>query len=230
MEPGRLDPSFSGRFLKVAIHPSDGIRTDDHTATFTLTLEAGEQRIIPDILHTELRRKGAEGVGPARGGLAGALFATAEGGDLSGIVIGAKTGSPDGGAGQYGVFYNAVPDGAAFTDSAWVDALQQNEENRSNMAMVNTGAVDDSDSVFHIDIYDGESDNLVRTTTRAVPARRWRQINGILVSYYASETRQGYVRIRKVSGNNPFLAYGAINDGGAPGERSGDGAYVPGRQ
>ena len=59
-----------------------------------------------------------------------------------------------------------------------------------------------------------------------VGARGWRQINGILRKY-APDTTQGYVRIRKISGNNPFLAYGVINDGGTPGERSGDGAYLP---
>ena len=38
------------------------------------------------------------------------------------------------------------------------------------------------------------------------------------------------LRQRKVSGENPFLAYGVVNDGGAPGERSGDGAYLPARE
>ena len=28
----------------------------------------------------------------------------------------------------------------------------------------------------------------------------------------------------------PFYAYGVINDGGAPGERSGDGAYLPAKE
>ena len=60
-------------------------------------------------------------------------------------------------------------------------------------------------------------------------ARRWHQINGIL-SKYTEGTTQGYVRVRRISGNNPFLAYGVVNDGGAPGRRSGDGAYVPARQ
>ena len=60
---------------------------------------------------------------------------------MSGIVIGARTGS-EGGGGQYSVFYNAVPFGEAFSQEAWVDGLQQNEENRSNLAMVNTGEVD----------------------------------------------------------------------------------------
>ncbi len=62
-----------------------------------------------------------------------------------------------------------------------------------------------------------------------VSARRWYQLNSLLANY-ASGTRQGYVQIRKISGNNPFLAYGVINDGAAPGQRSGDGAYAPAQQ
>ena len=205
---------------------ADGIKAPDQTARFSLTIGAGRQRIIPDVIDTEMRRKGVDGVGSARGGLAGALFATVDGGDMSGIVIGARTSSSDGRGGQYGVFYNAVPDGAGFTDSAWVDALQQNAENRSNLALVNIGEVDDSDSVFSLDIYDGDTGRLVNTITRTVAALRWLQINSLLGNH-APGTTQGYVRIRKVSGNNPFLAYGVVNDGGAPGQRSGDGAYVP---
>ena len=121
---------------------------------------------------------------------------------MSGIVIGARTGS-EGGGGQYSVFYNAVPVGAAFSEVAWIDALQQNGENRSNLALVNTGEVDDSDSVFSLEIYDGETGLLVTTiATRPIPARGWHQINGILGSY-APETRQGYIRILKVSGRTP---------------------------
>ena len=203
---------------------AEAIGTADRTARFSRTLAAGEQQIIPDIVG-ELRRSGVAGVGPS-GAYAGALFASAAGGDLSGVVIGARTGSA-GGGGQYSVFYNAVPYGAAFTGSAWVEALQQNEENRSNLALVNTGEVDDSPSVFQLDIYDGATGMLANTVTGVqVPAGGWHQINGILGTY-APGTTQGYVRISKTSGKNPFLAYGVINDGGAPGQRSGDGAYLP---
>ena len=208
---------------------ADGLTTSDRTARFSLTLEAGQQRIVPDVIDTEMRRKDIEGVAASRSGLAGALFATVESGDMSGIVIGARTSSSDGRGGQYGVFYNAVPDGAAFSRSAWIDALQQNEENRSNLALVNTGEVDDSASVFSLDIYDGDTGRFVKTISQTAPARRWRQINGILAAH-ARGTRQGYIRIRQVSGSNPFLAYGVVNDGGGPGQRSGDGAYVPARE
>ncbi len=207
---------------------AEGIETGDETATFSMAVNAGEQQIIPDVVD-ELRQRGGTGLGSTRGFYAGPLFAVAEDGDMSGIVIGARTGS-QGGGGQYSVFYNAVPFGEAFSREAWVDGLQQDEENRSNLALVNTGEMDGSASVFHLDIYDGETGMLAETVvTKPVPARSWHQINGILGSY-ARETRQGYVRIRKVSGQNPFLAYGVVNDGGAPGERSGDGAYLPARK
>ena len=208
---------------------SEGVDTPDLTARFSMSLEAGQQAITPDLVN-EMRRQGVSGIGPA-GGLAGALFAWVEGGDMSGIVIGARTVSPALVAGgQYGVFYNAAPYGSAFSQVAWVEGLQQNRESRSNLALVNTGEVDDSQSVFAIDIYDGDRGLLVTTITgRTVPARGWRQINSILRNY-AQGTTQGYVRIRKISGNNPFLAYGVINDGPSPGERSGDGAYVPARE
>ena len=217
-EPRRLDFEFV----------AEGIEGDDKTASFTMTLEAGQQEIIAEVVE-ELRREEVAGLGSGKGALAGAVFARAVEGDMSGVVIGARTGS-EGGGGQYSVFYNAVPEGAAFTEEAWVDGLQQNQENRSNLALVNTGQVDESASVFHLEIYDGETGLLAETVvTQPIPARGWHQINGILGSY-APETRQGYVRIEKVSGENPFLAYGVVNDGGAPGQRSGDGAYLPARE
>ena len=217
-EPRRLDFQFV----------SEGIEGDDKTAGFNMRLEAGQQHLLADVVE-ELRRQEVAGLGTTRGFYAGPLFAVAENGDMSGIVIGATTGS-EGGGGQYSVFYNAVPEGEAFSREAWVDGLQQNEETRSNLALVNTGEVDGSPSVFHLEIYDGETGLLAETVvTKPILARRWHQINGILGSY-APETRQGYIRIEKVSGENPFLAYGVVNDGGAPGERSDDGAYVPARE
>ncbi|MDE2754920.1 MAG: hypothetical protein OXI92_00070, partial [Acidobacteriota bacterium] len=208
---------------------ADAIQTDDYTSTFSLLLAAGQQHIVPNVIEA-VRQSGASGLGP---GIAGPLFVTAAGADMSGIVIGARTGSQadpgDMSKGQYSVFYTAVPHGAGFTDSAWVTGLQQNEENRSNLALVNPGEVDNSPGVFNLDIYDGETSMLVSTVIGvAVGARDWHQIDGILRNH-APGTTQGYVHIRKISGANPFLAYGVVNDGGAPGERTGDGAYIPAR-
>ena len=214
---------------------AEAVQTPDKTAVVEWNFQPGQQVIVPNIVEM-MRKIGTPGIGPSGQTFAGALFATVAEGDMSGIAIGARTSSP-GGGGRYGVFYNAVPYGEAFGNSAWVYGLQQNEENRSNLALVNTGEVDGSPSVFQLDIYDGTpsvdlgSHRLTGTLANTVTGLRveaggWYQINSILAGY-APETTQGYVRITKISGNNPFLAYGVINDGGAPGQRSGDGAYLP---
>ena len=208
---------------------AEAIRTPDRTALIEWTFHPGQQVIVPNIVEM-MRQMGTPGIGRSGQTFSGALFATVAEGDMSGIAIGARTSSSDGRGGQYGVFYNAVPYGGAFLESAWVEALQQDEENRSNLALVNTGEVDDRPIVFRLDIYDGATRMLANTVTGfRVFAGGWRQIDGIL-GKYAPGTTQGYVRISKVSGNNPFLAYGVINDGGAPGQRSGDGAYLPARE
>ena len=207
---------------------ADAVRNSHNKTSFQMKLAAGEQKIIPHIVD-DLRRQGVAGIGPANRFFGGALFARMGFEEMRDVVVGARTGSP-GGDGLYSVFYPAVPYGKSFSKSAWVYGLQQNGENRSNLALVNTGEVGIADSTFNIDIYDGETGVLVHTITDFyVPFLRWRQINGILGTY-APGTAQGYVRIRKVSGINPFLAYGVVNDGGSPGQRSGDGAYLPARE
>ena len=95
----------------------------------------------------------------------------------------------------------------------------------SNLALVNTGEIDNSTSTFEITVYDGSGEAQPRTITRTVGPRRWDQVNGIL-----GKISQGYAQVRKTAGNNPFIAYGVINDGGRLGERSGDGAYLPARE
>ena len=203
---------------------ADAVETSDDTATFSLTLKAGEQRILPHIIDW-LRQQEVAGIGPAHGAFVGALFATVAEADMSGIVIGARTGAPDQRGGQYSLFYNGVAYGSASVESAWIYGLQQNAENRSNLALVNTGEIDDSSSTFEITIHDGSGESQPRKRSVTLGPRRWRQENGIL-----GNIRQGYVQVRKTSGNNPFITYGVINDGGRPGERSGDGAFLPAQE
>ncbi len=202
---------------------ADAIQAANNTANFNLTLQSTEQVIIPNIVEY-LRVENVAGIGSRGTTFAGALFASVTSGDMNGVVIGARTGSP-GGGGQYGLFYNAVPFGASSTGTAGIDGLQQNTENRSNLAIVNTGEIDNSSSVFEIDIYDGVTGILVTTVNVTVASKKWYQIGAILT--YAPGTTQGYVKVRKTSGNNPFITYGVINDGAGPGQRSGDGAYIP---
>ena len=211
------------------------IDAENNTAGFgPVPMLPGQQLIIPHALAYARQNLGLN----VPMGLVAPLIASPVAGDLSGMVIGARVvaqaDAQDPTKGQYGVFFTAVPRGQGFTGDAWVDGLQQNEENRSNLALINTGEVDDQDMVFEIDIYDGETATLSKTVTMAeddklvVPAKGFKQINQVLK--HSPGTTQGYIRIRKVTGANPYLAYGVVNDGGAPGQRTGDGAYIPARE
>ena len=200
---------------------AEAVETDEDTARFSMRLEAGEQRILPGVVEW-MREQEVPGIGAADEAFVGAVFARVAEGDMSGIVMGARTGSPDARGGLYSLFYNGVPYGAATIESAWIYGLQQNDENRSNLALVNTGEVDGSEITLEIDIYDGEGESQPRTRKVVLGPRRWHQLNGILAG-----TSQGYVEVRKTLGDNPFIAYGVINDGGKRGQRSGDGAFLP---
>ncbi|MEW5977851.1 MAG: hypothetical protein AB1898_18815, partial [Acidobacteriota bacterium] len=203
---------------------SDSVQAAGNTVGCSRTLQAGEQVIVPSFVQF-LRENGLGSELPSGPTYAGPLFATTEEGDVSGVFLGARTATA-GGAGQFGVFYTAVPNGMASTDTAWLYGLQQNDENRTNLAIVNTGEVDGEPDLFRIELFDGETGLQVNTVEGiTVNARRWTQI-GTVLSRYAPGVSQGYARVTRISGNNPFITYAVINDGGFPGQRSGDGAFV----
>jgi hypothetical protein len=203
---------------------SDSVQAAGNAVGFSRTLQAGEQVIVPSFVQF-LRENGLGSELPSGPTYAGPLFATTEEGDVSGVFLGARTATA-GPPGQFGVFYTAVPNGLASTDTAWLYGLQQNDENRTNLAIVNTGEVNGEPDLFRIEFFDGETGLQVNTVEGImVSARRWAQIGAVL-SLHAPAVSQGYARVTRVSGNNPFITYAVINDGAFPGQRSGDGAFV----
>ncbi len=203
---------------------SDQVDRPDHTASATLALGPKAQTILPNVFQY-FRDQGAQGIGPAGSGYVGALFVTASDGDAQGLFVGARTSSP-GGGGRYGLFYPATPNGQGKTDVAWVCGLQQNATTRTNLAIVNTGEAGSGDDLFAIDIYEGATGRLVHTETGiTIGAKRWWQQNAVLATWAPGVT-DGYAAVRRVAGQNPFLAYAVVNDGGVPQKRSDDGAYL----
>jgi len=206
---------------------ADGIQAPDSTATVNVTLRSQEQLLLPNLVQW-MRQRGAAGLEPATQPYMGALFLTVPDGDMSGIYAAARTSTRGEGASRYGVSYAAIPNGASALPSVWIHGLQQNAENRSNLGLLNTGETDGSSSTFRLELYDGESGQKVVTVEGVqVPAKRLLQI-GSIFEKYAPATRQGYLRISRITGANPFIAYSVINDGASPGLRSGDGAYLSG--
>jgi len=204
---------------------ADSIQTTDSMTNIRLILRAQEQLILPNMVDW-LRQHGASGLGARDRDYAGSLFLQVEQGDVSNIFLGARTSTAAIGGGRYGVFYSAVPDGSASSTNTWLSGLRQDAENRTNLGVVNTAERDESPAEFRIEIYDGDTGLKANTIDGiTIEARRLLQIGAVLAKY-APGVQQGYIKLTRTKGSNPFVAYSIINDGGQPGERSGDGAYL----
>ena len=199
---------------------ADAIQAPDSTASISIVLAAGEQKVIPNFVQF-LRSQGVAGVVAPGPTFAGALYLTVAGQDQGGVFLGART-QTAGGGGRYGLFYTALANGTTATTAAWLNGLQQNAENRTNLALVNTGETDSTTLGLHVDLYDGDAGSIARSFDVSLAPKKWTQINNVL----SPGIENGYAKITRTSGANTFLAYAVVVDGGSPQTRSDDGAFV----
>ncbi len=197
---------------------ADSVTSSDSTAAVSIPLAAHEQKVIPGFVQY-LRSQGVPGIGASGPVFAGAVRLA--GPSSGGVFLGGRT-QTSGGGGRYGLFYTAIPDGTTATSGAWLYGLQQDSENRTNLALVNTGETDASTVGLHVDLYDGVTGSIARSFDATLAPGRWSQINNVL----SPGLDKGYARVTRTSGTNPFLAYAVVVDGGAPQSRSDDGAFV----
>jgi hypothetical protein len=205
---------------------SDTVQAPDSTATVSVPVSGQEQLILPNIIQW-MRQHGAAGLGSIDQTQVGALFLTVSEGNMGELYAGARTLTGSEGGGHYGVSYAAVPYGSAgLSSSRWIYGLQQNAENRGNLGLVNTGEIDNSLDRFRIELFDGENGQKVSTVESIEVGPRHQLQIGSLFEKYAPATHQGYVRVSRTSGTNPFITYSVLNDGASPGQRTGDGAFL----
>ena len=207
-------------------------------ATLNVAVGARSQVFVADFVKA-LRDAGTPGIGPKGTTYQGAVYATVGGGTLAGLVAGArvrnaafdeaaaKTAEPLAAQkGYYGVFVPGVGSTGLALQGSWVAALQQTAELRSNLAILNTGASGDSAATYRAEVFDGATGLKAGEAQVVLGAKQFAQLNGVLKSV-APGVANAYVRVSVVSGFNPFVTYGVVNDGAEPGKRSGDGAVVP---
>ncbi len=191
----------------------------------SVTLRPKEQRILPDAVEF-LRRSGVS-VG-ARGAAtyAGALRVTVAGAPLSEVFAGARTASQSPAAGQFGLFTPGVYAGQEASGEAFLYGLRADSTNRSNVAVLNAGTSSEGSVTLEIRSFDGDSGGAERGSPEYVTLSpgRWQQSTNFLKDRGISN---GWVRVTRSVGTAPWIAYGVVNDGANPGERTGDGAYVP---
>jgi len=206
-----------------------GVQGEHHEATHRRPIQAGEQIIIPDFV-AYLRQSGVEVVKAQGIVYAGYLWVdpVVMSGNFEvlfadGVFTQARVSTP-GAGGRIGL---SISGGSRSNSqeitSRWVFGLQQNGESRSNLALVNPfGYL----TIFRIELFDGNTGTMARTIENvSLPAGGWTQLNGILRDY-APGVQQGYARVIPVADGNGFVTYGVLNDGAAPGERTGDGAFI----
>jgi hypothetical protein len=189
-----------------------------------LTLAAGEQRIVPEAIDF-LRGRGA-GIGARGTSYAGALRVELAGAPPHRVSVGARTASQAPGGGQFGLFTPGVGSGGSASTRALLYGLRSDARNRSNVALVSTGAAADGPVELRLQAYDGKTGGTAAGAPRTLRLEpgAWTQLDNFLGSL---GVESGWVEITRASGAAPWLAYGVVNDGGNPGERTGDGAYVP---
>lgn len=191
----------------------------------TIELPAGRQLIIPDAV--DFLRSRSVGVGPKdAASYAGSLGLSVSGVASHEVFAAARTASLSPAGGQFGLFTPAIREGAAATSRALLLGLRDDETTRSNVAAVNAGPEAAGSVTISLQAYDAEAGGIPRGDPEALTLApgEWRQLGRFLRS---RGVRNGWVTIDRAAGTAPWLAYGVINDGAFPGERTGDGAYLP---
>jgi hypothetical protein len=203
---------------------SASLTAPNNIVTLPVALSPFEQRTFPSFVQA-LRVAGISGIPAAGGTIVGTLVFQVDSGDVSTAFLGGRTLNA-GGGGRYGVFTSGQPIATgADTLGTWIYGLRQDAQNRTNLALVNTGDTDLAPIGLHVDLIDGATGNVAGSTDQMLPVLGFLQLNGVLAQFAPSAT-QAYARITRTSGANGFFAYAVVNDGAQPGQRSGDGAVV----
>ncbi len=180
-----------------------------------LTLQPGEQKILPDSM-AFLRSLGLPIPTNSVGG--SLLVKAPPGTPASSLAAGARTFTNAAGGGTFGLFYPGLTLGESATALAYVNGLQQNAVQRSNLAIVNRG--DAADTItLRVTYYGADGGVLASPDTAALAPGEWKQFNQPLSSRGAAA---GTAKIERLSGSSRWAAYGVLND-----QHNSDGSYIP---
>lgn len=195
--------------------------------TAQVTLQPNEQRIIPNAIDF---LRGLPGITLGAKGAAtyvGSLRVNVSGVAVGDIYVGARIGFASPAGGQFAVFAPPVYPGAEAVSEAFLYGLRSDATNRTNVAVVNTGVAADGPVTLSLQAYDGDNGGLAKgaPVTVTLAPGEWHQL-GDATFLRAVGVANGWVKVSLVSGTAPWIAYASNNDGGAPGLRTGDAAYI----
>ena len=217
---GSATATFTLRYVE-SLSPSKGAG-----GTTTFDVLAGRQTIISKAIDF-LRSKGVAIGARGDAGYVGSLQVQVSGVGLENVFAGARTSSSSPFEGAFGVFYPGIDSSQEFSDVAFILGLKADANNRSNAAALHTGAAASGSITLEFQVLDGSSGGALVGTplSQTLNPGEWVQPSKFFAN---GNVPNGCVRIRRTAGTAPWYAYGVINDGGNAGERTGDGAFVPG--
>ncbi len=195
----------------------------------TMTLELGpyDEQILPEGIDF-LRSNGVD-MGPRKyGANFGALRISVSGTATENVFAGARTGSQSPGGGQFGYFTPCVYSGAEASHEAYLYGLRADSETDTLVTVVNTGADSDGPILLQFQVYDGDAGGIPKGAPSFVtlqPGLRGSPDDNFYDEsfFWISGASNGWVKITRMSGTAPWIAYGAVYDWA----RTGDSAYVP---
>ncbi|HPA50312.1 MAG TPA: hypothetical protein PLP50_01810 [Thermoanaerobaculia bacterium] len=193
--------------------------------TVALDVPAGRQLILADAIQY-LRSHGATIGAKGSASYAGAVRVTVSGVSVPEVFIGARTASQAASGGQFGLFTPCVYPGQEATTEARIYGLAADSLNRTNVAVLHAGPDGSGPITLRLQVLDGSSNGSPVGSPFDVTLNpgQWAQPSGF---FAAAAAANGIVRVARLSGTASWVAYGVVNDGGQPGKRTGDGAYVP---
>src|ERR1019366_6438925 len=176
----------------------------------SVSLAPGELRVIPDaIAFLRARNLAIPNDGTAQVGTLRVLFQGAS--SATDVFVGGRTSTP-GAGGTFGLFYTAARTSAT---TATVFGLQQNDAQRSNLALVNAGP---DPITLRVQLQGPNGEDLGTLDDQTLPGWGWVQLDRVLEGKAAS----GRAVVTRVSGTGPFTVYGVLNDA-----VTSDGSFVP---
>lgn len=176
-------------------------------------------RYIPDVFQP-FRDEGLLGQGQS---LVGTLSARTAGG-IAPVLTERVTNLPRSGIGSFGLSFGSRPDGQGVSDEAWVCGLITGSTFRSNLSIAHVRGGSGGDLGLVMEVYDGGTGQQVPGSPRQVvlPPDGFTQVNNF-AGFVVRPNVPYLVRVRRVSGDDQFRAYGTIIDA-----VTGDPSYVEG--
>jgi PKD domain len=186
------------------------------SGSVSLTLGPLEQRIVPDAI---VLLRGTLPIEADGRDVGGSLLVSAPAGTADGaLAVGARTYVPASPSGTFGLFYRGLASGESASDVAFIYGLQENDAQRSNLALVNRGDAGDA-ITLRVTLFAADGTTTGAPIDRTLAPGEWVQLGRPLLTIGASA---GYAKIQRVSGSSRFVAYGVLND-----NVTSDGSYIP---